>query len=75
VLLGKVFAQLSPHARVATAVLPFFFAMVARLLWGKSRIMGWLMTLSTIWLVINVLMAPYSAPMRQEIQNLVVRLR
>ena len=49
--------------------------MVARLLWGKSRIMGWLMTLSTIWLVINVLMAPYSAPMRQEIQNLVVRLR
>jgi hypothetical protein len=59
---------------VATAVIPFFLAMLARLVWGKSSTMSWLITLSTVWFVVNVLMAPYSAPMRQEIQNLMVRL-
>jgi hypothetical protein len=36
--------------------------------------MSWLITLTTMWFVINVLAAPYSAPMRQEIQNLIVRV-
>jgi hypothetical protein len=36
--------------------------------------MSWLITFSTVWFVINVMTAPYSAPMRQELQNLFIRL-
>jgi hypothetical protein len=70
----KLLDELSPHARVATAVTPFLLAMLARLVWGKSQTMSWLITLSTMWFVVIVLMAPYSATLRQEIQNLLVRL-
>jgi len=55
-------------------VIPFFVVMLARLIWGKSQTMSWLITASTVWFVINVLAAPYSAPMRQELLNLVTRL-
>jgi hypothetical protein len=48
--------------------------MVARIVWGKSQIMSWLISLSTVWFVVNVLMAPYSAGLRQELQNLIARL-
>jgi hypothetical protein len=74
VSLGNLLSELSTYTRVVTAVLPFLLAMIARLLWGKSPIMSWLITLSTVWFVVNVLVAPYSAPMRQEIQSLMVRL-
>ena len=65
--------HLSLHARVATAALPAWFAVAARFLLGKNRA-GWLITACTVWFVINVRMAPYSAAMRQDIRNLVVRL-
>jgi hypothetical protein len=71
---GHLLDQLSPYARVATAVAPFCVVMLARLIWGKSQTMSWLITASTVWFVINVLAAPYSAPMRQEIQNLLTQL-
>jgi hypothetical protein len=72
--MGNLVVQLSPYARVAGAVFPFVVAMLCRLIWGKSQTMSWLITLTTMWFVINVLAAPYSAPMRQEIQNLIVRV-
>ena len=53
---------------------PFLVVMAARIIWGKSRIMSWLITLSTLWFAINVLMAPYSPGMRQEIRNLRILL-
>ena len=71
---GLLLDQLSPYARVATAVTQFLVVMLARLVWGKSQTMSWLITASTVWFVINVLAAPYSAPMRQEIQNMLTRL-
>jgi hypothetical protein len=71
---GNLLDNLSPHARVATAVLPFLIVMGARLIWGKSRVVSWLIMLSTVWFVGCVLLAPYSAGMRQEIRNLVVSL-
>jgi hypothetical protein len=55
-------------------VIPFVLAMVGRLVWGKSQTMSWLITICTVWFVINVLMAPYSAQMRQELQSLLARL-
>jgi hypothetical protein len=36
--------------------------------------MSWLISLSIVWFGVNVLMAPYSAGMRQELQNLIARL-
>jgi len=62
--------ELSPHARVATAVLPFIAALCLRLVIGKCRLTGILVSLSTVWFAINVLMAPYSAGMRHDIERL-----
>jgi hypothetical protein len=65
--------HLSPYARVASAVLPFLGAVVMRIVCGKSRAIGWCFTASMVWLVINVLMAPFSATMRQDLLNLCTR--
>jgi hypothetical protein len=70
VALGTIFDELSPHLRVATAVAPFLVAMVMRLLLGGNALTRWIITLSTVWFAANVLMAPYSAGMRQDIRNL-----
>ena len=65
-----IFEDLSPHARVATAVLPFVAVMLLRLVLGNNRLTRVLISLSTTWLVINVLMAPYSEGMRRDILDL-----
>ncbi|HEY2012892.1 MAG TPA: hypothetical protein VGH38_05290 [Bryobacteraceae bacterium] len=62
--------DLSPHARVATAIAPFFAAMVLRVVLGRNRLTRTLISLGTMWFAVNVLMAPYSARMRQDIENL-----
>ena len=66
----KLLDDLSPHARVATAVLPFVAAIALRLVLGKSRLTGLLVSISTVWFAINILLAPYSAHMRQDIERL-----
>jgi hypothetical protein len=65
-----MFDNLSPHVRVATAVTPFVVAIGMRFLLGANALTRWMLTLSTVWFVANVLMAPYSAVMRQDIRNL-----
>jgi len=60
---------------VATAVLPFVWAMMIRLIFGKSRVTGWLITVATVWFAVNVLIAPYSARMRQDLRNVGSLLR
>ena len=67
---GSTFADLSPHARVVTAVLPFALAIFVRLLVGNNRLTRWLISLTILWFAANILMAPYSARMRQDIRNL-----
>ena len=62
--------QFSPHARVATAVAPFLLAIVLRLIFGKNRITRILLSVSTTWFAINILMAPYSANMRSDLNDL-----
>ena len=62
--------DLSPHARVATAVAPFLLAIALRVLLGRNRVTRMLISLGTMWFAINVLMAPYSARMTQDIQDL-----
>lgn len=62
--------DLSPHARVATAVAPFVLAALLRIFLGRNRLTGMLLSLGTMWFAINVLAAPYSARMTQDLRNL-----
>ena len=67
--------DLSPYARVATAAAPFAAALIMRLAFGANRLTRWMITVSTTWFAINVLLAPYSAHMRQDIMDLLSMLR
>ena len=67
---GNIFNDLSPYARVVTAVLPFAAAIFMRLVLGNNQLTRWLISLSVMWFAANILMAPYSAGMRQDIRNL-----
>jgi hypothetical protein len=62
--------EFSPHARVATAMAPFLLAIMLRLIFGKNRLTRILLSVSTTWFAINILMAPYSANMRSDLDNL-----
>jgi hypothetical protein len=70
VIPGSVLDMLTPDARVVMAVSPYAIALLSRLILGKGNPTRWLVTLSTMWFAINVLMAPYSAGMRQDLVDL-----
>jgi hypothetical protein len=72
---GSLVDAISPHARVATALIPFLAALVLRLLFGKNRVTRAALSVATMWFAINVLIAPYSFDMRQEILRLGAHLR
>ena len=65
-----IFEDLSPHARVATAVLPFVAAVLLRLVLGKNGVTRVLLSVSTTWFAINVMMAPLSEGMQRDILDL-----
>ena len=65
-----ILESLAFHAHVASAVAPFAAALTLRFLLGKSRFTTWLVSLSTLWFVINVLIAPYSPEAQREIESL-----
>ena len=69
-LLADFFGDLSPHARVATAALLFVAAMLLRFVLGKNRLTQVLISIGTTWFVANVLLAPFSEGMRQDILDL-----
>lgn len=73
--MGSFVDALSPHVRVATALIPFLAALVLRLIIGKNRLSRVVLSLATMWFAVNVLMAPYSVGMRQQILRLGTRLR
>jgi len=64
------FEEFTPHARVITAIAPFLMAIVMRLVLGKNKLTRMLLSLSTTWFAINVLLAPYSGRMQAELQSL-----
>jgi hypothetical protein len=72
---GTLLDDLTPHARVATAVAPFAAAAIMRIAFGRNKLTRWMLTATTTWFAINVMLAPYSARMRQEIMDLIALLR
>ena len=69
----RIFEMISPHARIASAVLPVVLAMLARIIWGSNKLTKTLMSMCTIWFVVNVVVAPYSEGMQQDIMILRAR--
>jgi hypothetical protein len=61
---------LTPDARVGTAVAPFVVAMLLRLLLGRTQFTRWSIAIGTMWFAINVLLAPYSAGVREDLMEL-----
>jgi hypothetical protein len=73
--MGNLVEAISPHARVATALIPFLAAIVLRLLLGKNAFTRAALSVATMWFAINVLLAPYSVELRREILHIGARLR
>ena len=68
--IAGIIEDLSPHAGVATAALPFVAAILLRIVFGKNWATRVLLSVSTTWFAINVLMAPFSEGMRRDILDL-----
>jgi len=69
-LYGIVFGTIAPDQRVMTAVIPFAIAMLLRLILGRTQFTRWAVTLGTMWFAFNVLLAPYSTGIRQDLLDL-----
>jgi hypothetical protein len=65
-----ILQELSPYARVSTAVVPFVTAIILRLVFGKNKVTRLLLSVSTTWFAINVLMAPYSTGMQEDLAHI-----
>jgi hypothetical protein len=62
--------RLTPQLRVAMALFPFALALVLRIFLGKNRITRAMVSIGTVWFVVNVLLAPYSVRMQQNLHEL-----
>ncbi len=69
------FDYLTPGVRVEVAVVPVAIAMLLRLILGRTHFTRWAVTIGTMWFAINVLLAPYSTGIRQDLLDLGSRLR
>ena len=69
-LLASIFSELSPPERVVTAVVPFAVAVFVRVVLGNNQLTRWLVSLGVMWFAANILLAPYTAGMRQDIRDL-----
>ena len=74
-LFGMSLDHLTPDERVAAAVAPFVVAMLLRLLLGRTQFTRWSIAVGTMWFAINVLLAPYSTGVRQDLVDFSDRFR
>jgi hypothetical protein len=74
-MFGTVFDYLTPESRVEVAVAPVVIAMLLRLMLGRTQFTRWSIAIGTMWFAINVLLAPYSAGIRQDLMEVSARFR
>ena len=72
---GSFFDSLTPELRVEVAVAPVVISLLLRLILGKTQFTRWTIALGTMWFAINVLLAPYSAGIRQDLMEVGSRFR
>jgi len=68
-MIGSILDHLSPYSRVITATLPFAIATLARFIYGKNRTTKVLLSIGTMWFFVNVILAPYSGGMQQDMAH------
>jgi hypothetical protein len=73
--LWNAFTALGAYARVTTALAPLALAMLLRAAFGRNRFTSRLISISTMWFLLNVLLAPYSPGMREDFQSIQSLLR
>ena len=64
------YGTLDADALVMMAAVPVIIAVLLRALLGQTQLTRWATTLGTMWFAINVLLAPYSAGLRQDLMDL-----
>jgi len=72
---GSLFDYLTPELRVEVAVAPVVIAMLLRLMLGRTQFTRWSIAIGTMWFAINVLLAPYSAGIREDLMEVSARFR
>jgi hypothetical protein len=70
VVYGSPLDGFTPEMQVMTAVIPFAVAMLLRLILGRTQLTRWAVTVGTMWFAFNVLLAPYSMGIRQDLLEL-----
>jgi hypothetical protein len=71
----NVVDALSPYARVTTAVTPVAAALFLRFVLGRNKLTAWLISVATMWFLLNVLLAPYSPGMGDDLRSIGSMLR
>lgn len=66
--LWDIFSALGPYVRASSAVAPVGVAVLLRLCAGRTRFTAWLLSAATMWFLLNVLLAPYSEGMQEDVQ-------
>ncbi len=69
--LWNVVAALSPYVRFRMATIPFFAAILLRFVFGGNKFTRWFISIASMWFLVNVLLAPYSPSMRDDLRALV----
>lgn len=64
---GIILTGIGPLTRVLVAVVPFAAALLVRLGMGRSRFTNLVVSIGTMWFLVNVLIAPYSLEMQREL--------
>ena len=72
---GFSLGHLTPDEQVAFAVAPFVIALLLRVMLGRTQFTRWVVMLSTMWFATNVLLAPYSTGVREQLIELENQLR
>jgi hypothetical protein len=70
---GIILTGIGPLTRVLVAVVPFAAALLLRLGMGRSRFTNVIVSVGTMWFLVNVLIAPYSLEMQQELHIMLRR--
>ena len=72
--LWDTFDALTPHGRLILAAGPFVFAMLLRLVIGRTTFTRYFVSAATLWFLVNVLIAPYSQDMSNDLRAFMHRI-
>ncbi len=67
--LGGLFDFFYPHVRLASALLPIAITITLRFVFGSGKVVNTMVSIATVWFAVNVLAAPYSFQMQQDIES------